>query len=103
VRSSLFIVLVHDLYGGIGWDDDCPGLMATLAREEEWKRQEDQNDKEMAHWALETSDGWGGVQIASPVVEEGWPGVRPVDCGRKVLSVQMVGRICCSLHRVVYW
>jgi hypothetical protein len=53
----------------------------NLAREEEWKRWEDQNDKEMMHWASETSDGWGGVRIASPIVNEGWPSVQPVDCG----------------------
>jgi hypothetical protein len=46
-----------------------------LAREEEWRLQEDHNEKEVADWALEAPDGWGGVRTVSPIVEEGWPGV----------------------------
>jgi hypothetical protein len=59
-----------------GWDDDCPGLVAMKAREAEWH-----NDAEAVSWAVEAPDGWGGVKVVSPTVEEGWPGVRPEDCG----------------------
>jgi hypothetical protein len=48
VRSLSFVGIVHDSYRSVGWDDDCPGLTVTLAREEEWKRQEDHNNKEAA-------------------------------------------------------
>jgi hypothetical protein len=79
VHSSSFVGIIHDSYGNVDWDDDCPGLTATLAREEEWKHREDHNNKEVADWVLEVPDGWGGVRVVSPVVEEGWPGVRPED------------------------
>jgi hypothetical protein len=52
-----------------------------LAREAEWKCREDHNDAEAASWAVEAPDGWGGVKIVSPIVKEGWPGVRPEDHG----------------------
>jgi hypothetical protein len=32
----------------IGWDDDCPGLTATLVREEEWDCREHHNEAEAA-------------------------------------------------------
>jgi hypothetical protein len=28
---------LYGSYVGLGWDDECPGLVATLAREEEWQ------------------------------------------------------------------
>jgi hypothetical protein len=64
-----------------GWDDDCPGLVATKAREAEWWKRQDHNDAEAARWAVEVPDGWGDVRTVSPIVEEGWPGIRPEDRG----------------------
>jgi hypothetical protein len=57
-----------------GWDDDCPGLVATKAREVVWWERQDHNDAEAAQWAVEAPDGWGGEEVARPI-EEGWPGV----------------------------
>jgi hypothetical protein len=64
-----------------GWDDDCSGLVATKAREAEWQKRQDHNNAEAARWAVEVPDGWGGVEVVRPVIEEGWPGVRPEDHG----------------------
>jgi hypothetical protein len=61
----------------VGWDDDCLGLVETLVRETEWKRREESNDAEMAHWAVEAPNGWGNTPPTSPI-QEGWPGV-PAD------------------------
>jgi hypothetical protein len=36
---------------------------------------------EATRWAEEAPDGWGGVRAASPIVEEGWPSMRPEDHG----------------------
>jgi hypothetical protein len=55
-----------------------------LAREEEWKRQEELNDIEAANWAVEARDGWGNTPPTSPV-QEGWPGV-PADATWPSLS-----------------
>jgi hypothetical protein len=63
----------------VGWDDDCLGLAATLAREEEWRCREDHNDNEAASWAVEAPNGWGGTRPVSPIVEKVWPGTRPED------------------------
>jgi hypothetical protein len=62
-----------------GWDDDCPGLVATKVREAVWHERQDHNDAVAADWAVEAPDGWGGVEVVWDVVEEGWPGVRPED------------------------
>jgi hypothetical protein len=59
----------------IGWDNDCPGLVAMKAREAVWRGRQDNNDKEFANWAIEAPTGWGGVEVDRPVDEEGWPGV----------------------------
>jgi hypothetical protein len=64
-----------------GWDDDCPGLVATKAREAVWQERQAHNDVETANWAVEAPDSWGGVEVARPIVEEGWPGVCPEDHG----------------------
>jgi hypothetical protein len=61
-----------------GWDDDCSGLVATIAREVVWQERQDHNDMEAAQWAVEAPDGWGGNAVAKPI-EEGWPGVQPED------------------------
>jgi hypothetical protein len=58
----------------IEWDDGCPGLVETLAREAEWEEREAHNDVEAACWAIDPPDGWGNTPPASPV-PEGWPGV----------------------------
>jgi hypothetical protein len=54
------------------WDDDCPGLVETLAREVEWKDREAHN--EAVQWGVSSTDGWGATPSASPV-EEAWPGM----------------------------
>jgi hypothetical protein len=64
----------------IGWDDDCPGLVAMKVREVVWRERQDNNDKEFANWAVEVPTGWGGVEVDRPVDEEGCPGVQPEDC-----------------------
>jgi hypothetical protein len=56
------------------WDDGCPGLVETLAREAEWGVREVANDAEVALWAVDPPDGWGSTPPASPI-REGWPGV----------------------------
>jgi hypothetical protein len=62
------------------WDDDFPGLKATLEGEAEWKHQDDHNEAVAASWAVEAPDGWGNTQPMSPVEEEGvWPGTQPKD------------------------
>jgi hypothetical protein len=55
------------------WDDGCPGLVETLAREVAWEVREAQNDAEAARWAVDPPDGWGNTPPASPICE-GWPG-----------------------------
>jgi hypothetical protein len=35
-----------------GWDDDCPGLVATRAREAVWRERQACNDAETANWAM---------------------------------------------------
>jgi hypothetical protein len=67
-----------------GWDDDCPGLVVTKAREAEWKCREELNDVEAANWAVEAPDGWGNTPPTSPVQEE-WLGV-PADATWPPLS-----------------
>jgi hypothetical protein len=52
----------------------------TKARGVVWQERQDHNDAEGAKWAVEAPDGWGDVEVARPVVEEGWPGVQPEDC-----------------------
>jgi hypothetical protein len=52
------------------WDDDYPGLVETLAREAEWKRQEAHDDAAAASWEVNPPDGWGNTPPASPI----WPG-----------------------------
>jgi hypothetical protein len=61
------------------WDDGCPGLVATLAREAEWKAQEASNNA--VQWGVSAvMDGWEVTPPASPmdavdVVEDAaWPG-----------------------------
>jgi hypothetical protein len=54
-----------------GWDDDCPGLVATKVREAVWRERQDRNDKEFTNWAVEAPDGWGGVEVDRLVNEEG--------------------------------
>jgi hypothetical protein len=58
--------------------------VATLAREEEWKCQEELNDVEAANWAVEAPDSWGNTPPTS-LVQEGWPGV-PADATWPPLS-----------------
>jgi hypothetical protein len=45
-----------------GWDDNCPGLVATKAREAIWQERQDQNDEVAANWAVEAPTGWGGCK-----------------------------------------
>jgi hypothetical protein len=49
----------------IEWDDDCEGLVRTIAREKEWKRRQAIND------AID----WGNKDGSEAPLEEGWPGV----------------------------
>jgi hypothetical protein len=59
----------------LGWDDDCLGLVRTLAREAEWRAREAHNDAVAAHWEVDPSDGWGNTPPVSPV-QQGlgdWP------------------------------
>jgi hypothetical protein len=37
------------------WDDSCPGLLETLAREAEWKAQEASNNA--VQWGVQEMDG----------------------------------------------
>jgi hypothetical protein len=54
------------------WDDSCPGLVETLAREAEWKAQEACNDA--VQWGVGSMmEGWEVTPPASPV-DEAWPG-----------------------------
>jgi hypothetical protein len=62
-----------------GWDDDCPGSVATQVREVVWQERQDQNNEVAANWAVEVPTSWGGVEVGRPVNEEGWPGVCPED------------------------
>jgi hypothetical protein len=43
----------------------------TKAREAVWQERQDHNDAEGAKWAVEAPDGWGGVEVARPVIKEG--------------------------------
>jgi hypothetical protein len=54
------------------WDNGCPVLVETLAREAEWEEWEAHNDAEAACWAVDPPNGWGNTPPASPV-GEGWP------------------------------
>jgi hypothetical protein len=62
-----------------GWDDDCQGLVETLAKEAKWKDREAHNDAEAACWEVKAPDGWGITPPTSPI-HEGWPSV-PIDAG----------------------
>jgi hypothetical protein len=59
----------------LGWDDDCPGLVGTLAREAEWRIREAHNNAVAASWGVDSSDGWGNTLPISPIQEESgdWP------------------------------
>jgi hypothetical protein len=65
----------------IGWDDDCPGLTATLAREAEWVRREEHNEAVDAEMEKAYESGWPGVRLADysypsdegPLGPDGWP------------------------------
>jgi hypothetical protein len=57
------------LYVLSGWDDDCAGLVETLAREAEWKDREAHNNTEAARWESEAPDGWGNTPPVSPICE----------------------------------
>jgi hypothetical protein len=59
------------------WDDSCPGLIETLAREAEWKAQEASNDT--VQWGVLMTDSWEVTPPASPI-EEAWPGAVMDDC-----------------------
>jgi hypothetical protein len=48
----------------LGWDNDCEGLMRTIAREEGWKECEAQND---AVQCGAEATGWEATPSASPV------------------------------------
>jgi hypothetical protein len=50
--------------GILGWDDDRDGLARIIARGEEWKEQERQNDA--IQWGDEVT-GWEATPPASPV------------------------------------
>jgi hypothetical protein len=60
---------LSDLYFGLGWDDNCPGLVETLVREAEWKWGEEHNGAAAASWATKALDGWGSTPPVSPIVE----------------------------------
>jgi hypothetical protein len=64
-----------------GWDDDCPGLTVTLAREAEWLHREEHNEAAVAAMETEYEDGWPGVRLEDrnysseegPLGPDGWP------------------------------
>jgi hypothetical protein len=78
VRVEISVWYLSNSYFGLGWDDGCPGLVETLAREVEWKWREEHNDAEVASWAQEAPDGWGNTPPVSPIVDS-WPHVQPED------------------------
>jgi hypothetical protein len=55
------------------WDDSCPGLVETLAKEAEWEAHEVHNDAEAARWAVDPPDGWRSTPPESPVHCQGTP------------------------------
>jgi hypothetical protein len=58
-----------------GWDDDCPGLVGTLAREEEWRIHKPHNNAEAAHWEVAPANDWGNTPPVS-LIPKGlgeWP------------------------------
>jgi hypothetical protein len=52
-----YLLIFADLYFVSGWDNDCPGLVETLAKEAEWKRREAHNDAASISWEVEALDG----------------------------------------------
>jgi hypothetical protein len=62
-----FICVTLDLNGGffVEWDDDCEGLVRTIAREKEWEKRQAFND------VIE----WGKKDGLEASLEESWPGV----------------------------
>jgi hypothetical protein len=49
----------------VEWDNNCEGLIRTIAREKEWEERQALND------AIE----WGKKDGSKAPLEEGWPGV----------------------------
>jgi hypothetical protein len=60
--------------GLLEWDDACDGLVRTVAREEEWKDREAQNDA--VQWGV-GAIGWEVTPPASPVSQVDVPRFRP--------------------------
>jgi hypothetical protein len=61
---------MFDFNGGffIEWDNDCEGLVQTIAREKEWEKCQ----------AFNNAIDWGKKDGSEASLEEGWPGV-PAD------------------------
>jgi hypothetical protein len=75
------------------WDDGCPSLVETLAREAEWRAQETSND--VVQWGVGSAkNGWEVTPPASPI-EEAWPGVLVDEhCGVWPSSAEVVQAHC---------
>jgi hypothetical protein len=59
-RQGLFT----NRFRSTGWDDDCDGLVKTIAREKEWEERERHN--EAVQWGVGET-GWGTTLPVSPV------------------------------------
>jgi hypothetical protein len=66
---------------GLGWDDNCEGLVQMHAREEEWKEREHHNDT--VQWGVKAT-GWEVTPPASlvPRADAAGAGIWPVTAGQ---------------------
>jgi hypothetical protein len=74
------------------WDDSCPGLVETIAREAEWKACEASNN---TVWlGRSATEGWEVTPPISPI-EEAWPGALVDEhCGTWPSSAEVVQTRC---------
>jgi hypothetical protein len=77
---------LSDLDFGFQDDNNCLGLVGTLAREEH-------NDAAAASWMVEALNDWGNTPSTSPVIK-GWPDVWPEDHCNSFPCVSDVVPLC---------
>jgi hypothetical protein len=76
VHLLFFVCDAFDLGDGLEWDDDCEGLIRTIAREKEWEDHQAQNDA--VQWGtLTPGAGWEETPPASLVFQDGIPQFGP--------------------------
>jgi hypothetical protein len=64
--------LAEEAVSYLEWNNDCEGLIKTIAREKEWEDRQVQNDS--LQWGTSTSgSNWEVTPPASPVVQDDIP------------------------------